>query len=124
MRNGRERETHAAGCNVNSKPADSKGDYPCTCGFESRSSSKRREVPYEYVKSNYGVNPVIGQRVTMGEKSGVIVAKRSYDHYVHVKFDGRNFDVRVHPMELDYGAGGEPKAEGVENERFTDERER
>ncbi len=63
-----------------------------------------REEPYAYVKQFYGVNPVIGARVTTqdGKKSGVIVRKQSYDHYVHVKFDGTKFDVPVHPMDLRY----------------------
>jgi hypothetical protein len=35
-------------------------------------------------------------------KQGVIVRKRSYDNYVHVKFDGSKFDVPCHPMDLQY----------------------
>jgi hypothetical protein len=64
-----------------------------------------REEPYSYVKNYYGVNPVIGARVTTadGKKSGVIVRKQSYDQYVHVKFDGTKFDVPCHPMDLNYG---------------------
>ena len=63
-----------------------------------------KQEPYAYVKSYYGVNPVIGQRVTTkdSKKSGVIVRKQSYDHYVHVKFDGSTFDVPCHPEELIY----------------------
>ena len=63
-----------------------------------------KEEPYAYVKRFYGVNPVIGSRVATkdGKKSGVIVRKRSYDQYVHVKFDGTNFDVPVHPLDLIY----------------------
>ena len=59
---------------------------------------------YAYVKSYYGVNPQIGAHVTMkvSGKAGIIVRKRTYDHYVHVKFDGRNFDVPVHPLDLEY----------------------
>ena len=62
-------------------------------------------MAYEYVKSYYGVNPEPGMRVTFkgtGKKQGIIVRKRSYDHYVHVKFDGSNFDVPCHPMDLEY----------------------
>lgn len=60
--------------------------------------------PYDYVRKCYGVNPVIGARVTSKEdkKSGVIVRKQSYDQYVHVKFDGTKFDVPCHPLDLDY----------------------
>ena len=67
-----------------------------------------KEEPYSYVKKYYGVNPVVGARVTTkcdcdkNPKSGVIVRKRSYDQYVHVKFDGVDFDVPVHPLDLDY----------------------
>lgn len=63
-----------------------------------------REAPYAYVKQYYGVDPVIGARVTMKDdgRIGVIVAKRSYDQYVHVRFDGKKFDSPVHPLDLIY----------------------
>jgi hypothetical protein len=66
-----------------------------------------REMAYEYVKQNYDVNPEPGMRVTLNEKgcarkTGVIVAKRSYDHYVHVRFGGTKFDVPCHPLSLEY----------------------
>jgi hypothetical protein len=61
-------------------------------------------MAYEYVKQAYGVNPEVGMRVTTedGKKSGVVVGKRSYDHYVHVRFDGVKFDVPCHPLGLIY----------------------
>jgi hypothetical protein len=61
-------------------------------------------MAYEYVKSYYGVNPEPGQRVTTkdGLKSGLIARKRSYDHYVYVTFDGANFSVPCHPLDLCY----------------------
>lgn len=66
-----------------------------------------REQPYAYVKQYYGVDPVIGSRVatqsSSEKKYGVIVRKRSYDQYVHVKFDGTKFDVPCHPLDLEYG---------------------
>jgi hypothetical protein len=63
-----------------------------------------RQKPYEYVNSYYGLNVEPGQRVsTPNGKHGLVVAKRCYDHYVHVKFDGCRFDVPVHPMDLVYG---------------------
>lgn len=62
-------------------------------------------MAYEYVKQYYGVNPEPGMRVTMKDsgKQGTVARKRSYDHYVHVKFDGSNFDVPCHPLDLQYG---------------------
>lgn len=63
-------------------------------------------MAYEYVKQHYDVNPVVGGRVRMlppnKPKEGVIVGKRCYDCYVHVRFDGRTFDVPVHPLDLEY----------------------
>ena len=61
-------------------------------------------MAYEYVKKFYGVNPEVGMRVTTqdGKKSGMVVAKRSYDHYVHVRFDGQKHDVPCHPLDLVY----------------------
>ena len=67
-----------------------------------------KKPPYAYVNRYYGVNVGVGQRVqTKGEgggavKDGIVVSKRSYDQYVHVKFDGTKFDVPVHPLDLDY----------------------
>jgi hypothetical protein len=67
-------------------------------------------MAYEYVKQYYGVPVEVGQRVTMKDKlrtvrTGVVVGKRSYDHYVHVRFDGQKFDVPVHPFDLIYHDG-------------------
>ena len=65
-------------------------------------------MAYEYVKQTYGVPVEVGQRVTMKhiiskEKTGTVVAKRGYDGYVHVRFDGQKHDVPVHPFDLEYG---------------------
>ena len=62
-------------------------------------------MAYEYVKQYYGVNVEPGDRVRGKDreaKEGTVARKRSYDQYVHVKFDGTKFDVPVHPMELEY----------------------
>lgn len=63
-------------------------------------------MAYEYVKQYYGVNPEVGARVTSkdGKYSGVIVGKRSYDHYVHVRVDGRKHGSPFHPLDLVYPA--------------------
>ena len=68
-------------------------------------------MAYEYVKKTYGVQPEVGMRVTFTEegtiangKRGVIVAKRCYDHYVHVRFDGTNYATPCHPLGLEYRA--------------------
>ena len=72
-----------------------------------REEKKRpKTVPYEYVRQHYGVPAEPGKRVKMAGRrpteEGVIVRKRSYDHYVHVRFDGQSFDVPVHRMDLEY----------------------
>ena len=64
-------------------------------------------MAYEYVKQMYGVLPEVGTRVTFAEegserKQGVVVGKRHYDHYVHVRFDGTDHDVPCHPLSLEY----------------------
>lgn len=65
-----------------------------------------KQAPYAYVNSAYGLAVKIGMRVTLPghrpTETGVVVRKRSYDHYVHVRFDGHTFDVPVHPLELKY----------------------
>jgi hypothetical protein len=69
-------------------------------------------MAYEYVKRTYGVPVEVGQRVRMKDsprrkREGVVVAKRTYDNYVHVRFDGQNFDVPVHPFDLEYDVAKE-----------------
>lgn len=61
-------------------------------------------MAYEYVKQYYGVNPEVGMRVESedGKHRGVIVARRSYDHYVHVRIDGQKHDSPFHPLDLKY----------------------
>ena len=64
-------------------------------------------MAYEYVKQYYGVPVEVGQRVTFSEvgcarKDGVVVRKRHYDNYVHVRFDGQKHDVPCHPLSLEY----------------------
>ncbi len=72
---------------------------------------KGSEAPiYDYVKRAYGVNPVVGARVTHTEfrppKPGVIAPENpSSGHYVMVKFDGERHASPCHPTSLDYGAG-------------------
>lgn len=61
-----------------------------------------KEPPYAYVNRAYGLNVGVGMRVRVNGKMGTVVAKPCYDHYVHVKFDDRKFDVPVHPNDLDY----------------------
>ena len=68
-------------------------------------------MSYEYVRQAYGVPVEVGQRVTFNEKGcarkeGVVVGKREYDHYVHVRFDGSDFDVPCHPLSLEYAKRG------------------
>lgn len=62
-------------------------------------------MAYDYVKRAYGVNPIIGQRVThtVTKKSGAITRASSDAHYVHVRFDGQKHALPCHPTELEYG---------------------
>lgn len=64
----------------------------------------KRPKAYEYVNRYYGLRVKPGMRVTTmdGKKTGTVVRKYCYDHYVHVKFDGTKFDVPCHPQELVY----------------------
>ena len=61
-------------------------------------------MAYEYVKSYYGVRPVIGRRVRLenSDRFGVITRRRAYDHRVWVRFDGQSFASPCHPTSLDY----------------------
>lgn len=59
-------------------------------------------MAYDYIKSQYGFDAKVGQRVrhdTAGE--GVIAREdRCAGHYVQVKFDGRKHAAPCHPGEL------------------------
>lgn len=69
-------------------------------------------MAYEYVKQYYGVNPIVGARVSSkdGKYSGVIVGTRTQEHYVHVRIDGQKHASPFHPMDLNY----EPRKVGGE----------
>ena len=62
-------------------------------------------MAYDYIKQHYGVPVKVGGRVTMRDngRTGVVVRKRCYTHYVFVRFDGARRNVPVHPLDLDYG---------------------
>lgn len=59
---------------------------------------------YDYVRNYYGVPAYVGTRVRMKNgKEGVLVAKRSDLHHVHIRFDGSKFSVPAHPTyEIEY----------------------
>lgn len=61
-------------------------------------------MAYEYVKAMYGVDPVPGNRTShqITGREGVIARRRSYDHYVYVRFDGKKHATPCHPTELTY----------------------
>lgn len=62
-------------------------------------------MAYDYVKRTYGVNPIVGERVThtVTGKSGIIARESpGQAHYVRVKFDGQSFSSACHPTELEY----------------------
>lgn len=64
---------------------------------------------YDYVRRNYGVDPKVGQRVTLineggsSGQSGFVIYPGLSTASVHVVIDGRDFAVRVHPMNVDLG---------------------
>lgn len=62
---------------------------------------------YDYVRRTYGVNPIPGHRVQLenSDRQGVITRRRTYDHYVWVRFDGMGFASPCHPKSLIYLAG-------------------
>lgn len=61
---------------------------------------------YDYVRRNYGVDPKIGQWVTLKNegpssgKGGVVTYPGLSTASVHVAMDGDDFTVRVHPMNV------------------------
>jgi hypothetical protein len=64
---------------------------------------EERELAYDYIKRYYGVEPTIGQRITMDGKSGVIIRPQGDPQYLRVRFDGQTHAMNVHPTwRVDY----------------------
>lgn len=59
---------------------------------------------YDYIRRTYGVDPHVGQRITMDGKPGVIVRPQGDPQYLKVRFDGEKHAANVHPTwEVVYG---------------------
>lgn len=64
---------------------------------------------YDYVRRNYGVDPQVGQRASLINEgpstgqAGVVIYPGPSTASVHVVIDGRDFPVRVHPMNVQLG---------------------
>lgn len=63
---------------------------------------------YQYVRSAYGVDPTIGQRVTLknegpssGKQGTVLYPNKASTAYVHVILDGEKHPVVVHPLNVE-----------------------
>lgn len=54
-------------------------------------------MAYDYIRRTYGVDPKVGQRITMGGRPGVIVRPRGDPQYLRVRFDGQTHVSNVHP---------------------------
>ncbi|HET8638122.1 MAG TPA: hypothetical protein VFL96_14835 [Acidobacteriaceae bacterium] len=60
-------------------------------------------MAYDYIRRTYGVEPQIGQRITMDGKPGVIVRPQGDPQYLRVRFDGQKHVSNVHPTwRVDY----------------------
>lgn len=57
---------------------------------------------YDYIRRTYGVEPRIGQRITVDGEPAVVVRPRE-GHYLRVRFDGKKRLVNAHPTwRVDY----------------------
>ncbi len=60
-------------------------------------------MAYDYIRRTYGVEPVIGQRITVNGRPGVIARPQGDPQYLRVRFDGAKFLMDAHPTwEVDY----------------------
>jgi hypothetical protein len=67
-------------------------------------------VTYDYIRRTYGVDPKVGQRITMSGKPGVIVRPQGDPQYLAVRFDGQKHASPVHPTwEVDYAPKDQPR---------------
>jgi hypothetical protein len=75
----------------------------------------------EYVRENYGVPAVIGRRVVVGGKPGIIAEDRG--HYIGVNFDDDKPGVvcNAHPTsEVEYGEMGKIRPMTRSQQRYRD----
>jgi hypothetical protein len=75
----------------------------------------------EYVREHYGVPAVIGRRVVVGGKHGIIAEDRG--HYIGVNFDSDKPGVvcNAHPTsEVEYGGMGVVRKMTRSRERYRD----
>jgi hypothetical protein len=62
-------------------------------------------MAYDYIRRTYGVDPKIGQRITMDGRLGTIIRPQGDPQYLNVRFDGQKHTVPVHPTwRVDYAA--------------------
>ena len=71
-------------------------------------------MAYDYVRRNYGVDPIVGERVRLenSDREGVIARESpGQGHYVMVRFDGGpRRSMPCHPTSLEYlGPPEQPK---------------
>lgn len=63
-------------------------------------------MPYDYIRRTYGVDPKVGQAITMDGKLGTIIRPQGDPAYLRVRFEGQKHAVNVHPTwEVDYTIG-------------------
>lgn len=58
---------------------------------------------YSYVRRTYGVDPKVGQRITVNGRPGTIIRPQSDPKYLRVRFDDAKAPMNAHPTwEVDY----------------------
>jgi hypothetical protein len=60
-------------------------------------------MTYDYIRRTYGVDPKVGQRITMDGWPGTIIRPQGDPAHLRVRFDGKKSIDIVHPTwKVDY----------------------
>lgn len=93
------------------------GDFMGMCRVKARTEPLASDG-YDYVRSHYGVNPQVGQRVRLpatcgGEpdREGAVVYPGQSTACIHVLVDGRNHSSLFHPSDVVFPTVPTPSAE-------------
>lgn len=69
-------------------------------------------MTYDYIRRVYGVDPRVGQRITMDGKPGVIIRPQGDPQYLRIRLDGQKYGWDTHPTwRIDYAPAAQIPAQ-------------
>lgn len=78
------------------------------CRGEDRPVKRPSTPPYEYIRRAYGVDPKVGQRITVDGKPGTILRPLGDTHHLRVWFVGQGVGFAHPTWRVDYAPDERP----------------